>query len=80
MHSETIYKPQFHAARDELIDLAAGWAGWAGWHGWARWHGWHGWHGCKVVLERFYPEYEPLAVPAGMTCVRPARRRSSSPT
>jgi len=51
LDAETIYKLQFHAARDELIDLAAGWVGW---------------HGCKVVLERFFPEYEPVAVPEGL--------------
>jgi len=50
-HADTIYKLQFHAARDELIDLAAGWVGW---------------HGCKVVVERFFPEYEPVAVPASL--------------
>lgn len=36
---------QFHAERAELIDCVAGWVRW---------------HGLSVVIERFYPEYEPV--------------------
>jgi hypothetical protein len=39
---------QFHAERDELIEYIAGWVGW---------------HGLGVVVERFFPEYEPVAIP-----------------
>lgn len=43
-----IYRMQFHAEREELISYAAGWIGW---------------HGLAVVAERFFPEYEPVAIP-----------------
>jgi hypothetical protein len=44
----TIYRMQFHAEREELIAYIAGWVGW---------------HGLAVVAERFFPEYEPVAIP-----------------
>jgi hypothetical protein len=44
----TIYRMQFHAEREELIEYVAGWVGW---------------HGLSVVAERFFPEYEPVAIP-----------------
>jgi hypothetical protein len=44
----TIYRMQFHAEREELIEYVAGWVGW---------------HGLAVVAERFFPEYEPVAIP-----------------
>jgi hypothetical protein len=44
----TIYGTQFHAEREELIEYVAGWVGW---------------HGLSVVAERFFPEYEPVAIP-----------------
>ena len=43
----TVYTMQFHAEREELIEYIAGWVGW---------------HGLSVVAERFFPEYEPVAV------------------
>jgi hypothetical protein len=46
-----IYRMQFHAEREELIDYIAGWVGW---------------HGLSAVVERFYPEYEPVAVAPGV--------------
>jgi hypothetical protein len=47
----TVYRMQFHAEREELIAYIAGWVGW---------------HGLAVVAERFFPEYEPVAIPAGV--------------
>jgi len=47
-----VYQMQFHAERDELIAIAAGWADR---------------HVLMVVLERFYPEYEPVAMPDAMS-------------
>jgi hypothetical protein len=44
----TVYRMQFHAEREELIEYIAGWVGW---------------HGLSVVAERFFPEYEPVALP-----------------
>lgn len=70
LDAETIYKLQFHALREELIDLAAGWVGW---------------HGCKVVVERFLPEYEPVAVPqeldlrVAVAALEPVRRICLAP-
>ena len=43
-----VYRMQFHAERDELIEYIAGWVGW---------------HGLAVVAERFFPEYEPVVIP-----------------
>lgn len=43
----TVYRMQFHAEREELIEYIAGWVGW---------------HDLSVVAERFFPEYEPVAV------------------
>jgi hypothetical protein len=42
-----IYRMQFHAEREELVECIAGWVGW---------------HGLSVVVERFFPEYEPVAI------------------
>src|SRR3954447_17417927 len=47
----TVYTMQFHAEREELIEYVAGWVGW---------------HGLAVVAERFFPEYEPVAIPPGI--------------
>jgi hypothetical protein len=44
----TVYRMQFHAEREELIAYIAGWVGW---------------DGLSVVAERFFPEYEPVAIP-----------------
>lgn len=43
-----VYQMQFHAERDELIAIASSWVDR---------------HVLTVVLERFYPEYEPVAMP-----------------
>jgi hypothetical protein len=47
----TVYRMQFHAEREELIEYIAGWVGW---------------HGLAVVAERFSPEYEPVVVAPGV--------------
>jgi hypothetical protein len=43
---------QFHAEREELIAHIAGWVGW---------------RGLAVVPERFFPQYEPVAIPPNVT-------------
>jgi hypothetical protein len=47
----TCYELQFHAEHDELLDIAQGWIDR---------------HELSVVLERFFPEYMPVAVPRAM--------------
>jgi hypothetical protein len=44
----TVYRMQFHAEREELLQYVAGWVGW---------------HGLSIVAERFFPEYEPVRIP-----------------
>jgi hypothetical protein len=47
----TCYELQFHAEHDELIDIAQDWVDR---------------HELSVVLERFFPEYMPVAIPKTM--------------
>ncbi|MDQ3675382.1 MAG: hypothetical protein M3401_01050 [Actinomycetota bacterium] len=52
----TSYELQFHAERDELITIA---------------HGWVQRHELSLVVERFFPEYSPVAI-LGAVSVREA--------